>query len=81
MPPSCLQTAFTVPLRHVDGFPALGLLWGLRPLLMRSPVALVIPKEAPAGFPGSDNNPLLVLGPDSTPDGFGSVATTAMPTD
>ena len=39
---SCLQNVSTARLRHVDGFPVLGLLRGLRPRFARSPVASAI---------------------------------------
>ena len=57
---SCLQVASTARLRHVDGFPALGLLRRLRPRFARSPVASAIrsPRGGNAGgFPSSTVTP------------------------
>ena len=71
---SCLQFVSTASLRHVGGFPVLGLLRRLRPSSARSPVASVIfqPEfeEARIRFPGSTDVPVSALGADCTPCGF-----------
>src|SRR5262245_48953740 len=78
-PTSCRPAVPTVSLRHVGGFPALGLLWRLRPLRQRSSVVSIIfglsAEEVVARFPGSLNDPLSVLGADSTPCGFWALVT------
>ena len=70
---SCLQSVSTARLRHVDGFPVLGLLRGLRPRFARSPVASAI--RSPQGrqrgrVPKFHRCSSSAVGADSTPCGF-----------
>jgi len=70
---SCLQNVSTARLCHVDGFPALGLLRGLRPRFARSPVASAIrsPRGRQRGrVPKFHFRSLSAVGADSTPCGF-----------
>jgi hypothetical protein len=76
---SCWHSVPTVPLRHVRGFPALGLLRGLRLSLLRSPVASVIfqiEEEADPRFLGSIADLSSVLETDFIPCGIRPTTTT-----
>ena len=73
-PASCLHSVPTAFLRHVDGFPVLGLLRRLRPPYSRSSVAsIILPRlrpEASKEFSGSVDNLLSTVGADFTPCGI-----------
>src|SRR3546814_905859 len=75
-PTSCLLAVSTAPLRHVDGFPVLGLLRRLRPSSSRSLVASAIRgptiSEATTRFLGSVTDLWPAVGADFTPCGIGS---------
>ena len=58
---SCLQSVSTARLRHVDGFPVLGLLRRLRPRCARSPVASAIRPRGAETRAGSQVPPLLLV--------------------
>ena len=70
----CRPSVPTIPLRRVDGFPALRLLRGLRPSASRSSVASIIfvqkHEEATPRFSGSVTDLSSALGADFTPCGL-----------
>ena len=78
-PTSCRLTVSAAPLRHVNGFPALGLLRGLRPTLPRSSVASIISGgDAATRFLGSIADLSPAVGTDFTPCGNGPATTTVI---